>query len=57
MVASAPGDAGTEIPDGMLVAPCTVKGPLAGTRRALVQMNPAGYQALAQRHRKGVQPA
>jgi len=51
---------GTEIPDGMLAmgAPCKVKGPLAGTAaERWVQMNPAGYQALAQRHRKGVQPA
>ena len=49
---------GTEIPDGMLAmgAPCKVKGPLAGTpAERWVQMNPAGYQALAQRHRKGVQ--
>ena len=51
---------GTEIPDGVLAmgAPCKVKGPLAGTAaERWVQMNPAGYQALAQRHRKGVQPA
>ena len=51
---------GTEIPDGMLAmgAPCKVKGPLAGTpAERWVQMNPVGYQALAQRHRKGVQPA
>ena len=50
----------TEVPDGMLAmgAPCKVKGPLAGTAaERWVQMNPAGYQALAQRHRKGVQPA
>jgi carbonic anhydrase/acetyltransferase-like protein (isoleucine patch superfamily) len=39
-------------------APCKVKGPLAGTpAERWVQMNPTGYQALAQRHRKGVQPA
>ena len=51
---------GTEIPDGTLAmgAPCKVKGPLAGTpAERWVQMNPVGYQALAQRHRKGVQPA
>ena len=51
---------GTEIPDGVLAmgAPCKVKGPLAGTpAERWVQMNPVGYQALAQRHRKGVQPA
>jgi carbonic anhydrase/acetyltransferase-like protein (isoleucine patch superfamily) len=51
---------GTEIPDGMLAmgAPCKVRGPLAGTPAGRwVQMNPTGYQALAQRHRKGVQPA
>jgi hypothetical protein len=39
-------------------APCKVKGPLAGTpAERWVQVNPSGYQALAQRHRKGVQPA
>jgi carbonic anhydrase/acetyltransferase-like protein (isoleucine patch superfamily) len=51
---------GTEIPDGTLAmgAPCKVKGPLAGTpAERWVQVNPTGYQALAQRHRKGVQPA
>jgi carbonic anhydrase/acetyltransferase-like protein (isoleucine patch superfamily) len=51
---------GTLIPDGMLAmgAPCKVKGPLAGTPAARwVEMNPAGYQALAQRHRAGVRPA
>ena len=51
---------GTEIPDGMLAlgAPCRVKGPLAGTAaERWVRMNPAGYQALAQRHRAGVAPA
>ena len=50
---------GTEIPDGMLAmgAPCKVKGPLAGTPAARwVEMNPAGYQALAQRHRASVSP-
>jgi len=50
---------GTEIPDGMLAmgAPCKVRGPLAGTPAARwVEINPAGYQALAQRHRTGVQP-
>src|SRR6266481_1056450 len=44
---------GTEIPDGMLAirAPAKVKGPLAGTpAERWVQANPAGYQALAQRH-------
>ena len=49
----------TEIPDGMLAmgAPCKVKGPLAGTAaERWVQINPAGYQALAQRHRAGVKP-
>jgi hypothetical protein len=35
-----------------------VKGPLAGTAaERWVQMNPKGYQALAQRHRAGVAPA
>jgi carbonic anhydrase/acetyltransferase-like protein (isoleucine patch superfamily) len=51
---------GTEIPDGMLAlgAPCRVKGPLAGTAaERWVRINPAGYQALAQRHRAGVAPA
>ncbi|PYN97065.1 MAG: gamma carbonic anhydrase family protein [Candidatus Rokuibacteriota bacterium] len=50
---------GTDIPDGMLAlgAPAKVKGPLAGTpAERWVQVNPAGYQALAQRHRKGVAP-
>ncbi len=49
----------TEIPDGMLAmgAPCKVKGPLHGTpAEHLVRVNPAGYQALAQRHRAGVNP-
>jgi len=51
---------GTEIPEGMLAmgAPCKVKGPLAGTpAQRWVEMNPAGYQALAQRHRASVEPA
>jgi carbonic anhydrase/acetyltransferase-like protein (isoleucine patch superfamily) len=51
---------GTEIPEGMLAlgAPCKVRGPLAGTpAERWVQINPAGYQALAQRHRAGVAPA
>jgi carbonic anhydrase/acetyltransferase-like protein (isoleucine patch superfamily) len=51
---------GTEIPEGMLAmgAPCKVRGPLAGTPAARwVEMNPAGYQALAQRHRASVKPA
>jgi len=50
---------GTEIPGGMfaLGAPCKVKAPLAGTpAERWVEINPAGYQALAQRHRVGVQP-
>src|SRR3990170_2979788 len=50
---------GTEIPDVMLElgAPCKVKGPLAGTpAERWVQINPSGYQALAQRHRAGVTP-
>ena len=44
---------------GMLAlgAPCKVRGPLAGTpAEHWVQINPAGYQALAQRHRVGVTP-
>src|SRR3990170_1237307 len=50
---------GTEIPDGMLAlgSPCKGKGPLAGTpAERWVQINPSGYQALAQRHRAGVKP-
>jgi carbonic anhydrase/acetyltransferase-like protein (isoleucine patch superfamily) len=50
---------GTDIPDGMLAlgAPAKVKGPLAGTPAEFwVRANPSGYQALAQRHRAGVQP-
>jgi carbonic anhydrase/acetyltransferase-like protein (isoleucine patch superfamily) len=50
---------GTEVPDGMLAmgAPCRVKGPLAGTpAQRWVDVNPAAYQVLAQRHRRGVQP-
>jgi carbonic anhydrase/acetyltransferase-like protein (isoleucine patch superfamily) len=49
---------GTEIPEGVLAigAPAKVKGPLAGTQGELwVRMNPAGYQALAKRHKDGVQ--
>lgn len=51
---------GTEIPDGMLAlgAPAKVRGPLAGTPAEFwVRANPAGYRALAQRHRAGVAPA
>ena len=51
---------GTEIPDGMLAlgAPAKVKGPLAGTPAEFwVRANPGGYQALAQRHKVGVEPA
>jgi carbonic anhydrase/acetyltransferase-like protein (isoleucine patch superfamily) len=50
---------GTQIPDGMLAmgAPCKVRGPLEGTPAARwVELNPTGYQALAQRHRVGVKP-
>ena len=48
---------GTEIPDGMLAmgAPAKVRGPLAGTpAEHWVQVNPEGYQTLAQRHRTGI---
>jgi len=51
---------GTEIPDGMLAlgAPAKVKGPLAGTPAEFwVRANPTAYQALARRHRDGVEPA
>jgi hypothetical protein len=38
-------------------APAKVKGPLAGTpAEEWVKRNPQGYQALAQRHKVGVQP-
>jgi carbonic anhydrase/acetyltransferase-like protein (isoleucine patch superfamily) len=50
---------GTEIPEGVLAigAPAKVKGPLAGTAaEEWVKRNPQGYQALAQRHKAGVQP-
>ena len=50
----------TEIPDGMLAlgAPAKVRGPLAGTPAEFwVRVNPEAYQALAQRHRVGVEPA
>ena len=50
---------GTDIPDGMLAmgAPAKVKGPLAGTPAEFwVKANPAGYQALAARHRDGIAP-
>ncbi|MBI2219246.1 MAG: gamma carbonic anhydrase family protein [Candidatus Rokubacteria bacterium] len=50
---------GTEIPDGMLAVgvPAKVKGPLADTpAERWVRVNPAGYQALAQRHQAGVKP-
>ncbi|HEU5321688.1 MAG TPA: gamma carbonic anhydrase family protein [Methylomirabilota bacterium] len=48
----------TEVPDGVLAlgAPARVKGPLAGTPAEYwVRVNPEAYQALAQRHRAGVQ--
>ena len=51
---------GTEIPEGMLAlgAPAKIRGPLAGTPAEFwVRANPAGYQALAQRHKVGVAPA
>lgn len=51
---------GTEVPDGMLAVgvPAKVRGPLAGTpAERWVRVNPAGYQALAQRHKAGVVPA
>ncbi len=49
---------GTEVPDGMLAlgAPAKVKGALAGTpAERWVRANPAGYQALAQHHKAGVE--
>jgi carbonic anhydrase/acetyltransferase-like protein (isoleucine patch superfamily) len=48
---------GTEIPEGVLAigAPAKVRGPLAGTQAEWwVRMNPAGYQALAKRHKEGI---
>jgi carbonic anhydrase/acetyltransferase-like protein (isoleucine patch superfamily) len=48
---------GTDIPDGMLAVgfPAKVRGAVAGTpAEQWVRLNPAGYQALAQRHRTGV---
>jgi carbonic anhydrase/acetyltransferase-like protein (isoleucine patch superfamily) len=50
---------GTQIPDGMLAlgVPCKIKGSLEGTpAEHWVKVNPAAYQALAQRHRLGVEP-
>jgi carbonic anhydrase/acetyltransferase-like protein (isoleucine patch superfamily) len=50
---------GTEIPAGMLAVgvPAKVKGSLAGTPgERWVRVNPAGYQALAQRHKAGIEP-
>jgi carbonic anhydrase/acetyltransferase-like protein (isoleucine patch superfamily) len=50
---------GTEVPEGMLAVgfPAKVRGPLAGTPAEFwVRNNPAGYQALAQRHKAGVLP-
>ena len=49
----------TEVPDGMLAmgTPAKVRGPLAGTpAEHWVRVNPAGYQALAQRHKASVEP-
>ena len=49
----------TEIPDGMLAVgtPAKVRGRLAGTpAEHWVRVNPAGYQALAQRHKASVEP-
>jgi carbonic anhydrase/acetyltransferase-like protein (isoleucine patch superfamily) len=50
---------GTEVPDGTLAlgAPAKVRGPLAGTAAEhWVRVNPGAYQALARRHKAGVQP-
>ncbi len=50
---------GAEIPEGTLAVgvPAKVRGPLAGTpAERWVQINPQGYQALAQRHKAGVAP-
>ncbi|MFC9436998.1 gamma carbonic anhydrase family protein [Nocardia sp. NPDC057030] len=48
---------GTEIPDGVLAAgsPAVVKRPIEGTQAQMwIQLNPAFYAELAQRHRKGI---
>jgi carbonic anhydrase/acetyltransferase-like protein (isoleucine patch superfamily) len=50
---------GTEVPDDTLAlgAPAKVRGPLAGTAAEhWVRVNPGAYQALARRHKVGVQP-
>jgi len=49
----------TEVPAGMLAVgvPARVRGPLAGTPAEYwVRVNPAAYQALAQRHKASVEP-
>jgi carbonic anhydrase/acetyltransferase-like protein (isoleucine patch superfamily) len=49
---------GTEIPDGMLAVgfPAAVRGPIAGTAaERWVRLNPEAYQALARRHRDGIE--
>lgn len=49
---------GTEVPDRTLAigAPAKVRGPLAGTpAEHWVRVNPAGYQALAQRHKASIE--
>jgi carbonic anhydrase/acetyltransferase-like protein (isoleucine patch superfamily) len=49
--------AGMVVPPGVLVVgvPAAIKGPLAGTpAERWVLANPAGYQALARRHRAGL---
>ena len=49
----------TEIPDGMLAVgtPAKVRGRLAGTpAEHWVRVNPAAYQALAQRHKASIEP-
>ena len=51
---------GTEVPEGMLAVgvPARVKGSVVGTPAEFwVRANPAAYQALAQRHKAGVEPA
>ena len=50
---------GTEIPDGTLAmgTPAKVRGPLEGTpAERWVRVNPTAYQALAQRHKVGIEP-
>ncbi len=50
---------GTRVPDGQLVLGpvASVRGPLTASAQWWVDNNPGFYQALAQRHKRGVAPA